>query len=100
MQIPHETKSIGISKLTCPRCLYHPLCWSDKHRVGRQEGLRRRRPVAQRAVRSDPVVSLPVALRQHTHLQQRIEDLSVQQFVPQLPVETRKPFSHGDPGSI
>ncbi len=37
--------------LTCPRCLYHPSCLSDKQRnsVGKCEGLRRRQPVAQRA---------------------------------------------------
>ena len=31
---------------------------------------------------------LPVLLCQHPHLQQRVEDLPVQQLVPQLPVET------------
>ena len=35
----------------------------------------RRRPVAQGAVRSDLVVNPSVPLRQHIHLQQRIEDL-------------------------
>ena len=48
-------------------------------------------------MRSDPVVILSVAFRQHTHLQQRIEDFAVQQLVPQRPVETldvERPGSH------
>ncbi len=57
-------------------------------RQGRQEGLRRQRPQAQSAVRSDPVASPPVPLRQHAHLQQCMEDLPVQQLVRQLPVDT------------
>ena len=40
-------------------------------------------------MRSGVVVSPPVALRQHTHLQQRIDDLSVQQSVLQLLVGIR-----------
>ena len=32
----------------------------------------------------DPVVSLPVLLGQHPHLQQRIEGFPVQQLVPKL----------------
>ena len=65
---PKVGTSFRLLPVTCPRRLYHPLCQSGKHvdRVGRQKGLRRRRPVAQRTVRSDPVINSPVPLRQHT----------------------------------
>ena len=53
----------------------------------RQHRFRRWRPIVQRAVWPDRVVVLPPALDQHLSFLQRIEDLPVQKFVPQLAVE-------------
>ena len=58
------------------------------NRVSRHEGLRHRRSAAQGTIRSDPVVGLPVPLRQHPRLQQRVEDLPLQQLVPFLRPKT------------
>ena len=48
--------------MPCPRRLYHPLCYTDKHwnRVDGDENLRRQRPVARRAVRPDSEALHPV----------------------------------------
>ena len=60
----------------------------DWERLSRRECPRRRWSLAQRAVRSDPVVGLLVALNQHSHLQYRVEDLPVEQLIPQLNART------------
>ena len=75
-------QAIAASQLTCLQ-LYRPLCYTDKNwgQVGRQHGLRCRRPVAQGAVRSDEVLGLTELLGQHFHLQHCVEDLSDQQLV-------------------
>ena len=51
-------------------------------------GPRRRGPVIQRRVRSPGVVFLPPLLHHDLGLLQRVEDLPVQAFIPQLPIET------------
>ena len=44
-------------------------------------------PITQRTVRPDLVVRLPPILDKHLRFSQRVEDLTVEQFVPELPVE-------------
>src|SRR5450631_3798834 len=56
-------------------------------RLFRQDGLRCRRPVAQRRVRPFRVIFHPPPLRQNLCLLQRVEDLAVQELIAQLPVE-------------
>src|SRR5271156_4619929 len=60
---------------------------SQPHRttLGRE---RRRRPVAQRRVRTQRVIYHPPFLDHHLCFPHRIKNLSVRAFVPQLPVET------------
>ena len=61
----------------------------QEHGEGRQAGMSPAlAALAQGTVRSDPVVGLSVPLGQHPPLQQRVEDLPVQQLVPQLALET------------
>ena len=64
--------------------------------------LRGRGKAAAGAVGSDGIVLAPPLLDQHGRLRQRVEDLPVQQLVPELAVEALvvAPFSHGLPGSI
>lgn len=60
------------------------------HASGRDRSVernRRRRPVPQGAVRSHSVVVIPPAFDQDLRLLERVEDLRVQQLVPQLAVE-------------
>src|SRR5450631_3951540 len=57
-------------------------------RLLRQDGLRRRRPVAQRRVRPLRVVFHAPPLRQNLCLLQRVKNLAVQELITQLPVET------------
>src|SRR5664279_6626463 len=52
-----------------------------------QDCHRRRGPVAQRRVRPLRVVVHPPLLNHHLGLLQRVEDFSVQAFIPQLAVE-------------
>ena len=54
-------------------------------RVDRRRG---RWPIAQRTVRPHGVVVLPPPLNHHPGLPQAVEDLSIEQFIPQPPVET------------
>ena len=62
------------------------------------KGPRWRGPLPQRGVRSDPVVLLPSLLDHDPCLLQRAEDLPIQAFLPQLPIEALAvPFSHGLP---
>src|SRR5208337_5584862 len=56
-------------------------------RLFRQDGLRCRRPVAQRRVRPLRVVFYPPTLRQNLCLLQRVKDLAVQELIAQLSVE-------------
>ena len=63
------------------------LSHAHRDRFSRQDGRRRRRSVAQRAMGPDAVVGLPVLSRQHADLRQRVEGLPVQQLVPKLAVQ-------------
>src|ERR1039458_3331362 len=56
-------------------------------RLLRQDGVRCRRPIAQRRVRPLRVVFHPPPLRQNLCLLQRVKHLAVQKLISQLPVE-------------
>src|SRR3546814_19461166 len=61
------------------------VCSSDLH--WRWNGLWRRWPLPERAVRPDCVVMSPPSLDQDPGLGERVEDLAIEQFIAQRPVE-------------
>src|SRR3546814_1755626 len=61
------------------------VCSSDLH--WRWNGLWRRWPIPERAVRPDCVVMSPPNLDQDPGLGERVEDLAIEQFIAQRPVE-------------
>src|SRR5919112_873160 len=75
--------------------------WPGPGGEGGQDHLGCRRAVAERGVRADVVVVPPPALDHDLRLAQAVEDLAVEQLVPELPVERLAVAvtGHADPGA-
>ena len=73
--------------LWLPAICAQPLVCGAQIALARHQSLRRRRSVAERTVRSDGVVMAPPPLDQHLGFLQAIEDLAIEQLVPELAIE-------------